>query len=182
MIVNISIMEDLKYKHFVEMMLLEKQFYSENFITPAKEAYKWYIKYPFTTVAAEFNDKIIGFVNMFPVKEEVFESIKAGDFNDQNLTLTDIESLNSKQLHMFLSCIVVDKKYRNLGLTKKLLQSAVEQYEDVQDRCNWIIIDNVTEEGVRFSEKYGFSFVCNSSHGSKIYMQPYKKFVDYLLK
>lgn len=175
---DLLILKELHYQHFVEMMLLEKEYYSEEYIAPATEAYNWYKKYPFTTIAASNGNKIVGFINMFPVKHDVFESIKAGNFNDQNLTLNDIESLDSNSLNMFLSCIVVQKEYRKLGLTKKLLQLATKQYEHISNKCNWIIIDNITEEGARFSEKYGFSFVRYSLHGSKIYMQPYHKFIE----
>lgn len=178
---NVIFLKKLNFLHFKQMMQLEREFYSEEYIAPAEEAYNWYRKYPFTTVAASNGSKVVGFVNMFPVKEEVFESLKAGNFNDKNLHINDIESLNSSSLNMFLSCIVVKKEYRKIGLTKKLLQQAVKQYKDVEDRCNWIIIDNVTEEGARFSEKYGFSFVRHSFHGSNIYMQPYKKFIEHLI-
>lgn len=180
-ILTIKILNEMNYEHFKIMMLLEKEYYSEEFITPVDEAYNWYKKFPNTTVAATDGERIVGFVNLFPIKKEIFELILVGKFNDQNLTLNHIESFNSERFNMFLSCIVVKKEYRKMGLAKKLLQSAVMQYESISDRCDWIIVDNVTEEGERFSEKYGFSFVCHSTHNSKVYIQPYKDFVLQLL-
>lgn len=177
---DISILNKLDFSHFEEMMQLENQFYDDEYITPAMEAYLWYKEYPHTTIAAAENNKIIGFVNLFPVKKDIFEGIKAGTFNDQALSTNDIESLNSEELYMFLSCIVVKNKYRKYGITKKLLQKAIIQYNEVEKHCKWIVIDTVTEDGARFSEKYGFSFVRESNHNSKIYIQTYYDFIQHV--
>ena len=181
----ISILKTLTHEHFEQMMDLEKQYYSEEYITPAEEAFRWYQHYPFTIVAAGNEKEIAGFVNLFPVTEEVFESLKAGKFNDHNLTFKDIVDFHvhsPQSINMFLSCIVVKEEYRKQGLPLRLLQAAILPYKEVLDRCQWIITDNVTKKGEAFSEKYGLSFHCHSNHGSKIYLGKFRDFVNAVLK
>ena len=94
----------------------------------------------------------MGFVNLFPVSDEVFAKLKAGEFNDKNLSVDDIVDIGSvlgdlpnEPLHMFLSCIVV-------------------------------VIDNVTKEGRRFSMKYGFEPIGETQHDSMNFIQKYADF------
>jgi len=167
----------LTFEDFEKMHSLEKKFYDEEFITPAKEAYEWYEKYPYTVTVAKDGEDIAGFVNLFPVKKSVFELIKAGKYNDSEMTTEDIEDKDcGEELNMFLCCAVIDKKHRHEGLTAKLLSEASKQYDGC--RCGEIVTDNVTEDGFAFSEKYGFDFVCNSDHNSKIYLQKYSSFIE----
>jgi len=174
-----DIAKELSFKDFEKMSALELKFYGEDYVTPAEEAYLWYQKYPHTVTAAKEGDSIAGFVNLFPVKDDVFEKLKAGKFNDSQMKLDDIADINGTdgKLNMFLCCIVIDEKYRRGSFTKKLLLTAAQQYESVYEKCGDIVTDNVTKDGSQFSDRYGFSFVCNSNHGSKIYIQ---KFADFL--
>ena len=169
--------EKLTFEDFEKMHSLENKFYDEEFITPAKEACEWYVKYPYSVTVAKDEEEIAGFVNLFPVKKHIFELIKAGKVNDSEMTYEDIEDKDcGKELNMFLCCVVINEKYRHEGLTARLLYAASKQYEGC--RCGEIVTDNVTEDGYAFSEKYGFDFVCKSDHDSKIYIQKYSSFVE----
>lgn len=173
----------LSYAHFEQMEQLELLYYGPEYITPAKEAYRWYQHYPYTVVAAEEAGQIVGFVNLFPVKEPIAQALKAGEFNDHDLTPEGVVDLAADQqapLHMFLSCVLVEPEYRRQGLTRTLLRAAAEQYASVYHRCVEVITDNVTEEGERFSQRYGFRKLCHSLHGSVVYGQPWQHFVQIL--
>ena len=61
-----TIIPRLTMQHFYEMEALELQFYDAEFITPAAESWSWYELYPYSTVAAEVDGKLAGFVNLFP--------------------------------------------------------------------------------------------------------------------
>lgn len=170
----------LEYRHFEQMARLELMYYGEDFITPPQEAYRWYRRYPYTVVAALHDDCVVGFVNLFPVKESIAKALRAGAFNDHFLTLegvVDIDNTGDEPLYMFLSCVVVDAAYRAGGLTRQLLCQAIEQYAHVWHRCTEVLTDNVTAEGERFSQRYGFHFICRSDHGSVVYTQTWADFV-----
>lgn len=175
------LMQELCYRHFEQMAELEARYYGEEFITPPQEAYRWYQRYPYTVVAAaDENNRIVGFVNLFPVKEHIYEALRAGCFNDHFLTLEGVEDIAADAntpLRMFLCCLVVDAAYRAQGLTRRILRAAVEQYAAVAYRCTEVITDNVTEAGEAFSRRYGFRELLRSDHDSTVYTQSWADFV-----
>lgn len=181
---GLRIPDELTEQHFEQMAALEAQYYGEDNITPPAEAYRWYKRYPATTIAAAEGEQIVAFVNLFPVKAEIYDALRAGQFNDHTLTLeglADPHSESDEPLHMFLCCVLTEPAYRGLGLTRHLLSLAVEQYEPVQQRCRRIITDNVTPEGAAFSRHYGFEQVQTSDHNSLIFEQDYATFAARVL-
>lgn len=171
---NIRIIPELNYRHFEEMEALELQFYDAAFITPPREAWSWYERYPHTAIAAEADGRLVGFVNLFPVKPAVYKAIQAGKFNDHYMEMDDVADLSETPLHMFLSCVVVAQEARALGTTRQLLKAAVRQYADYP--CVGVVTDNVTADGCTFSERYGFTRRCRSDHNSWVYEQSWEDF------
>lgn len=181
---GLRIPDELTEQHFEQMAALEAQYYGEDNITPPAEAYRWYKRNPATTIAAAVGEQIVAFVNLFPVKAEIYDALRAGQFNDHTLTLeglADPQTESDEPLHMFLCCVLTEPAYRGLGLTRHLLSLAVEQYEPVQQRCRRIITDNVTPEGAAFSRHYGFEQVQTSVHNSLIFEQDYADFAARVL-
>ena len=43
--------------------------------------------------------------------------------------------------------------------------------------CVGVVTDNVTAAGCRFSERYGFTRLCRSDHGSRVYGQSWESFM-----
>lgn len=174
-----EIVSKLSYIDFIEMSLLEQKFYSTDNITPADIAFDWYKKFPYTTIAAKDKNKIVGFINMFPISDYILKELRHGTFNDKFLTaehIVDIHDPHINCFNMFLSCIVVEYEYRKSGLTKQLIQSAIEQYKIIEEKIDLIVIDNVTSEGNNFSQRYGFIAVCETSHNSLYHEQKYFNF------
>ena len=162
------------------MAVLEESYYSPEFITPAAESQRWYETYPYTTVVAATGDGIAGFVNLFPVKQAVFDALLAGQYNDHDMTteaVVDLSRHNGETLEMFLSCIVVAQPFRGSGLVRAMLQKAVQPYLPYLPCCNRIITDNITPAGERFSQRYGFRCIGSSTHSSRLYIQPFADFV-----
>lgn len=170
-----TIIPRLTIQHFYEMEALELQFYDAEFITPAAESWSWYELYPHSTVAAEVDGKLAGFVNLFPVQPEVYHELRAGRFNDHFMELEHVAPLTQQPLHMFLSCILVDCQFRKMGLTRQLLQAAVQPYASLP--CVGVVTDNVTADGCAFSERYGFTRLHPSDHDSWIYEQAWPDFM-----
>lgn len=180
---GLQIVDELNEQHFEQMAALETQYYGEDCITPPAEAYRWYRRYPATTIAAAEGERIVAFVNLFPVKQHIYEALRAGEFNDHTLTLeglADPEEASDKPLNMFLCCVLTEPAYRGLGLTRHLLSLAIEQYEQIAPRCRCIITDNVTPEGAAFSRRYGFEQLQTSGHNSLIFEQDYAQFVAHV--
>lgn len=171
----VHIIPQLTLQHFREMEALELQFYDAEFITPPEEAWSWYARHPHSAVAAAINGKLVGFVNLFPVKPTVYQALREGRFNDHFMVMDDVADITDTPLHMFLSCVVVAQEARPLGLTRKLLQAAAQPYANLP--CVGVVTDNVTADGCRFSERYGFTRVCRSDHDSWVYEQSWEAFL-----
>ncbi len=167
---------DLCPEHFRQMAALEARYYGESFITPAKEAWLCYRRYPYTTTAALHREQVVGFVNLFPLKAAVFEALRSGQMNDHDLSAEDVEDLRapvSLPMDMFLSCILVEPAYRPQGLTRRLLQAAVQPYLPHVKQCRHVLVDTVTPAGAAFAKRYGFSRLGESSHSSVLHMQSF---------
>ncbi len=163
--------ERLTPADFQAMAALEAACYDERYITPAAEAYAWYCREPRSTVVAVDGAALAGFVNLLPVRGEVYAALLAGTYDDSGMTAADLapapEGAGLPQVYLFLSCIVVDAAYRGTGLSFALLRRAAAQY--ARCRVARVVTDNVTAAGERLSDRCGLAFVCDSDHGSRVH-------------
>ena len=180
---GVRIERSLTLEQFKQMEELELTCYSSDYITPAVESYNWYRCHPHSTLVACEGAEIVGFVNLLPVRRDLFELIQTGRFNDSNMTASDILPLDGcadRPIELFLSCIVVHERFRGSGLARSLAAMALAPYLEEGTSCRFVVTDNVTPDGVRFSECLGFEFVCESDHGSRIYQCEIAKLVETL--
>lgn len=167
---------------FVCMEALEARCYGRDHISPADEAYRWYQAYPDSTVAIFSGSFLAGFINLFPVTQAVSEGLLNGTFNDRDLTLNDIAPIPATgMVDLFLCCIATEAVYRGGALTGLLLRAAMAPYAAAQNRVDRLITDNVTPEGVRFSQRLGLKKICMSDHGSMIHAGSYQDFSSIVL-
>jgi len=173
---GMHIKKNLTEQDFIEMEALEKRYYSEEYIADYHDAHDWYTDLPFTTVAAEDQGKIIGFLELFPVSDKVFALLKEGAFNDKYLEKSEIIDVSrpvGSPVNLFFSCIVIDEAYRKTDTLKMMLKYYAAFYSslaaDGLDIEN-VIIDNVTEDGERFSGRMGFERLTESDHGTVVYL------------
>jgi hypothetical protein len=171
-------LDDFKY-----MEQLELKYYSEEHVTPYEEAYKWHLVNPDTSSVLEEGGRIIGFIDMLPLKKAIIEKILSGSFNDKYLKADDIVAMEKlregESVDLLLSCIVVDKEYRKTDALKILLDDKMEYYRNFVKKgivIDSIITSNVTEDGIRFSERMGFQRVGTSEHGTALFRTTFREF------
>lgn len=183
---GVRIETGLTYGHFEQMEAIEARCYGSEFIAPASEAWEWYRRHPASVAAAvdAASGAVAGFANLFAVEKPVFDALRAGVFNDAELTAGQIlpfpRAGEPPLRTMFLSCIAVDERWRGRGLAHFLLREAARPYEAVVASDARIVTDNVTPAGARLSERLGFGFAGFSDHGSRIYERDFEGFVAML--
>jgi len=175
--------EQLDLDDFRNMYLLEADYYDESHITPYQEAYRWYLAFPWSNCCLYDKDVLVGFLDLFPIGEDLYAKILTGEFNDADLKqedIVDVFSQTGNRVHMFLSCIVIRKEYRKTDALKRLLQKQVAFYQPFLAlglKVGNIITDNVTRQGEGFSARLGFERGVLSAHDSVIHVCDYKDFV-----
>ncbi|MDF2681849.1 MAG: hypothetical protein K0R47_3039 [Brevibacillus sp.] len=178
----------LTIQDFIQMEQLEKKYYGEEHITPYAESYEWFVQRPHSILALEEDNRIIGFMNLFPVKQDIYEQIENGTYNDKYLTYREIIPVESEpvtSMHLFLSCVVIDDHFRKSDALTMLLGSYIDYYETFQRkgvRMERIVGDAVTADGERFLNKIGLKRYCASNHDSTIYRGTYEEFVKAVTK
>lgn len=179
-----NIKKNLTLDDFKEMSRLEKMFYDEDHIAPSEEVQLWYEKFPHAGIVMEDEGKIIGFTDVFPIKDYIFEELKKGTFNDKNLEAEDIADLESMKpgdkTNMFIGCILILPEYRKTSALYDMLKAHVEYYDQFAKKgiiIENIIADAVSEAGQRYGLKIGFKKVIDTIYDSIIYMQPYADYV-----
>lgn len=162
---------------FVEMAEIERRYYGDEAITDPSEAYDWYRAYPRSTLAVRADGKIAGFVNLFPLKHEVFLRYAAGEVNDKYLIKEDLtDESESAKFGMQLSCVAVLPEYRGTGLALRLVAAAAETYATGSARGLKILCDTATPAGAALSKRLGLKYACKTHHGTALYMGRYATF------
>jgi len=169
---------------FIQMEKLELKYYSEDHVTPHKEAYEWYKAFPQTDVALEEGGKIVAFMDIIPIKEDVFNKIKKGRLNDKYLKTDDMIDLDTlakgDTVNLLLSCIVVDEPYRKSNAIRNMIKEHLKHLQQYMDKgilIESIITSNVTSQGEKFSKGMGFKRVGASGHNSVIYISTFNEFI-----
>lgn len=178
-----NIKNELVIEDFIYMEQMEKKYYSEEYITPYEEAYRWYLSNPNGGAVLEDDGVIIGFTDVLPVKQEVFDRMIKGTFNDKYLTTEDLVSMEKlrkgNSVNLILSCVLVEKECRKTDALRMLLNATMDYYRRFTEqgiRIDSIATSNVTEDGVRFSEKMGFERIGSSDHQTVLFRTSFWEF------
>lgn len=181
----IKIIENLNVIHFKKMEYLEKLYYDDDYVTNALEAYKWYNYWNNSIIVVQntIDNKIVGFMNLFPIPKNIFKRIAIGQYNDKDLTYKDIviPSDIDKEYNLFLSCIVIHHDYRNTVALNVLLKEYMTRYQQFSEsgyNFKYVITDNVTKKGIKFSQSLNLKPYITSDHNSTICLGSYEDFIE----
>lgn len=177
------IKRELTPEDFEYMEQLELKYYSEEHVTPSEEAYQWHLANPDTGCVLEEGGRIIGFIDMLPVRKEAIERILSGSFNDKFLKADDLVSMENlregESVELLLSCVLVEREYRKTDALRILLDYSMEYYRGFMKKgiiIDSVVTSNVTEDGIRFSERMGFQRIGISDHGTALFRTTFREF------
>lgn len=179
--------DKLKLKHFKAMAKLEAQYYTSDYITDYEDAYDFYVYSQDTCKAIANQDRVVGFMNLFPISKR-YEALLLNPNQENQLEhaigLEDVLRMSIDQVPeftLFLSCVVVDGPYREMGVLDMLLADYVDLYNQYRTQgCHIgkVITHNVTEAGVRFSERMGFNLHHITKEGTWVYSTDFESFAQ----
>ena len=169
----------LTEEDFRRMADMERSAYGETYITPPEEAARWYALHPDSCVAFVSPDGgIAGFINLFPVRDEVVRSLESGAFNDSLLRAEDVlDPAAGLKADLFFSCILASPAYRGTGLSMRLVNAALDACAPALPGAGRIYLDAATKGGESVAARLGMRFLRETEHGTRLYRGTVRRFV-----
>jgi pimeloyl-ACP methyl ester carboxylesterase len=87
----------------------------------------------YTFLFAEPGNRLVGYVNAMPVREEVFKRIVSGELNDNEITADDLVPFDrGGPVHLYLMSIVIEPRARRIdqGIFQEVFELLVSGVED----------------------------------------------------
>jgi GNAT superfamily N-acetyltransferase len=160
---------------------LENSYYGNDFVVGGDDAEAWNDLFPFQQVAAVIDGQIVGFLEMFPVRDSLVEGYLTGELSEQDIDIchmVDIYNEPPGTYAMLICTTLIDEKYRGQGILRKLFENRFAFYEKFEEKgfvFDKTIADTVSTHGSGFVEKIGMQLKTETSFGTKIYMGVYSE-------
>lgn len=175
----------LTIKDFEQMEYIDHEYFSENTIAPAKEAYKWYLADPNSCIVVKENNKVVAYINILSLKKEVYDKVKNNILNESEIVMGDLELNKEKYFnYLYFPAIAIDQNYRNIRVLKKLLDVAKEHIKEITKNATIleVMADCSTKEGTKITQRIlKLKPYKKTSHNSTIHIAKGDDFVKNLL-
>jgi len=158
-----------------QALKLDKMVYKEEYYLTEEMCYSYYNANNeiYIMIINDLTDEIIGYMNYVPINDEFYEKIRTGLYIDTILKAKDILKYEkNNEYNIYLSSIVINPSYQNMGYSKLLLNALKEKIEKLYKQQIYykrIIADVVSNEGKHICDQLKIKFVKNTNHFSKIY-------------
>ena len=160
----------------IEIEKIEHTYFENDNITNANEVWEWYKKNNLTCVVArDKNNKLIGSINILPLKEKVFNDIYNNRINESCVVADDILKYeDNKRYYIYLSSISIKKDLlNNYKLITTLLKGTFELFNKLEIKnikIEKVMADVETIHGEKLCNKLlKMDLKAKTSHDSKIY-------------
>lgn len=175
----------LSLDDFIEMEKIECQYFPNENISPAIEAYQWYKIDKNSCFVIKQQSKVIGFVNVLSLKKDIFYKIKFNEMNESDIKMDDLELNKDKYYnYLYFSTIAIDKSFRNLKTLKELLNVSIKKILEIVNQgfiIKEVMADCLTKEGKKITERFlKLKEYNKTSHNSTIYTLSGEEFINNL--
>lgn len=172
----------LTLKDFIRMEEIDHQYFPNENISPAKEAYKWYLADPNSCIFVKDNSNVVAYVNLLSLKKEIYEKVKYNKLNESEILVTDLELDKHKYYnYLYFSCIAIDKEHRNIQTLKKLIQITSQKILEIENmgyEIKEVMADCSTPQGIKITQKFlKLKPFKKTDHGSTIHIETGKEFL-----
>lgn len=138
---------------------------------------KWYDHNPFTLLGARdvSTGKLVGFIHTLPVKNQLFEKIKSGDFDDTTFSTSEIMQYDLPGVYkLYLSSFCIHPKYHgNINVFRFIYNAFIDMLTTLAQEheifISEIVADGATEKGKALCESIGMKIHARSIHGTEVY-------------
>ena len=186
-------MEDLRIDYeftledFKEIERIEHSYFPNEYISKAEEVQRWYQKNNLTCIGIRNKEgKVIGSVNILPLKEDVFLDIYQCRMNEAEIQTNQIEKYeDGNSYYLYLSSISVDINYlNNYSIAIQLLKGCIYLLNILENKnisIKRIMAEASTIHGEKICKKLlHMDYINTTSHNSKVYCIDGKNLKKYI--
>ncbi|MBQ8522404.1 MAG: hypothetical protein IJ458_01925 [Clostridia bacterium] len=178
---------ELTFKDFVKMEEIDHQYFPNENVSPADEAYKWYLADKNSCVVVKDKSNVVAYVNILSLKKDVYNKIKHNQINESQILVTDLELDKDKYFnYLYFSSIAIDKNYRDIQTLRKLLNVTREKIiEIINLGCSIkeVMADCSTIQGQKITQRFlKLKPFMETSHNSTIHILSGEEFIKQLIK
>lgn len=175
----------LTIKDFEQMEEIDHEYFSNDTIAPAKEAYKWYLADPNSCIVVKEDNMVVAYINVLSLKKAVYEKVKNNILNESEIVVNDLELRKEKYYnYLYFPAIAVDKNYRNIRVLKNLLDVAREHIKTITKNSTIleVMADCSTPQGTKITQRIlKLTPYKKTSHHSVIHIAKGDTFVKNML-
>lgn len=173
----------LTLKDFIKMEEIEHQYFPNENITPAKEAYKLYLSDSNTCFAVKNKSNVVAYVNILSLKKEIFEKVKNNEMNESEILVTDLELDKDKYFnYLYFSTIAIDKNHRDIKTLRQLINITVKKIKEIVNQgcqIKEVMADCSTEKGQKITQRFlKLKPYTKTSHNSIIHVSSGEEFLN----
>lgn len=177
----------LTFNDFIKMEEIDHQYFPDENVSPADEAYKWYLADPNSCVVVKDNSNVVAYVNILSLKEEVYNKVKFNEMNESQILVSDLELNKDKYFnYLYFSTIAIDEKHRDIHTLRQLIDITSKKIiEIVNQGCEIkeVMADCSTPQGQKITQRFlQLKPFMETSHNSIIHILSGEEFVKLLNK
>ncbi len=153
------ISSDINKKMIQEALLLDKKYYPPEYHLSLAQCLGYFEKNNQIYIMLENNNHVMGYLNFSPITEEKYNEIASGNCIDTTIRSDDICQYEPNHIYSaYLSSIVIEENYRNLGYGNLLLKILAKKIIDLFDEKIYfkrIIADVLNDAGRALAINFG---------------------------
>ena len=177
----------LTFNDFIKMEEIDHQYFPDENVSPADEAYKWYLADPNSCVVVKDNSNVVAYVNILSLKEEVYNKVKFNEMNESQILVSDLELNKDKYFnYLYFSTIAIDENHRDIHTLRQLIDITSKKIiEIVNQGCEIkeVMADCSTPQGQKITQRFlKLKPFMKTSHNSMIHILSGDEFIELLHK
>lgn len=177
----------LTLEDFITMEEIDLKYFPKENVSPAEEAYKWYLADTNSCIALKENSNVIAYVNILSLKEDIYNKVKYNKMNESQILVTDLELEKNKYFnYLYFSTIAIDPNHRNIQTLRKLIKQTTDKIIEIVNNGSNIIevmADCSTPQGKKITQRLlKLKPFMKTSHNSTIHISDGNKFINTLNK
>lgn len=168
--------EEISESDLQDIYNIETLVFSESTVGEKDATRLSFEKNPYSLVGARDKNtgEIVAFINAYPITDKFYKEILTGNFNDTNITKSDVASYSSSGYYkLYVSSLCIHPKYNRTSafgvVYKAFMGTLVKLAKEKGIFISDIIADCATKKGIEICKKIGMEKYTDTLHGTEVY-------------